>query len=753
MNRKIYLIPTLALFLTFLLCFSADVMAETNSLTGNGSAGNPYQIASEADLITFANLVNNGEYDAYGTVTSDITIQGNWTPIGGETKATAYAGMFSGNDHTITFSSIDNENEFQGLFACNTGTIQDITVNGSLSGSDYVGAIAAVNRGTIQNCHNTATISVTSAIGFAGGITGVNYGAIQNVTNGGNISSDTSGSCIGGIAGAAREGTIQNTFNSSVITLNPDSPSPDYNEGCAGGIAGLNYAATIATSGNTGTVSNKDGSGYTGGIAGLNNGTIEHSYNTADVTGSYYAGGITGYNFLNEEAGQATIHNTLNVGTVTQNELGYGSICGSNTNGSIYDNYYKEGTAAAGVGSSNDNGAAKKTEEELKSGEVAYLLNGNQSSNPTWYQTLNEDTYPLLDSTHKVVYRHRDEAGTITYTNEEGEHTDHEFGEDGTCNICGYISVAAKGNVMTLDGSIGVKFYYYIDPMYYQDNSYEIQVEFTINKGTAYERTETAAFDINNVFYYGNTQMYGFRFDLNSDEMNSDITSTLKIIKDGTSVVTLPAKKPYRAYEYLQTLYGYENKEIKDVAQGLATYNYYANEYYKHFASYEPDSELPLLSLDDVDTADLVSYTQTIGDQTNYSAKHYGSSLNLLSKTEMTFFMSSQEPLDVSTLYLGYKTHGSAEDYTYVNATKNGGYYQGITKAVPASELNIMWDAAFFIKQENGAYQQITSIKTAGPLSYIKGILESSKNDKMKNLAKAIYLYYKTSNAYFASKN
>lgn len=750
MNRKIYLITTLVLFLAFLLYFPAGAQAAEKSLTGNGSAGNPYQITSAADLMTFRDLVNNGDYDAYGTVTSDIVLGANWTPIGGHTKATAYAGLFAGNDHTITFSTIENTEEFQGLFACNTGTIQNLTVKGSLSGSDYVGAIAAVNRGTIQNCHNIATISVNSAIGFAGGITGVNYGAIQNVTNDGKISSAASGSCIGGIVGAAREGTIQNAFNSSAIALDPVSPSQDYNEGCAGGIAGLNYAATIATSGNTGTVSNEDGSGYTGGIAGLNNGTIEHCYNASSITGTYYAGGITGYNFLNEEAGEATLHNTLNVGSITENTYGYGSTCGVNTDGHIYDNYYKEGTAAAGIGSSNDNGATSKSEQELASGEVAYLLNGNQSSNPTWYQTLTEDAYPLLDSTHKVVYRHRDEDGTITYTNHSDQHTDHEFGEDGTCDICGYQSVKLLGHNMTLDGVIGVNYYYYIDPMYYQDDSYQIQVDFSING-----RTETAAFDVDKILYTGDPTMpqaYGFRLNIRSDEMTSAIVDTLKITKGEKTVVSLSQSAgTYRVYDYVKKQYSSSStsKEIKDLMQGLATYDYYANEYYNHFAHYEP--EIPLLSLDSVTAESLASYQQTTADETNYSAKYYGSSLNLLSETAMSFFISSTDTLDVDTLYLGYKTHGSAEDYTYTKAKKYNSYYQGTTKPVPASELNIMWDVAFFIKQENGTYQQITAQKTAGPLSYIEGILRTSTKESMCNLAKSLYLYHQTTNAYFKS--
>ena len=37
-------------------------------------------------------------------------------------------------------------------------------------------------------------------------------------------------------------------------------------------------------------------------------------------------------------------------------------------------------------------------------GELCYLLNKESSDNPTWFQTLGEDEYPVLDPTHKVVF-------------------------------------------------------------------------------------------------------------------------------------------------------------------------------------------------------------------------------------------------------------------------------------------------------------------------------------------------------------
>lgn len=754
MNRKLCFISvnslTLCLAAPFLCSF--PVQAAGGTLTGNGTAGNPYVIEDALDLSEFRNRVNSGDYDAYGILQNDIEVTDTWTPIGGNTQNLAFSGHFSGEGHTITLTSGQSEETFQGLFACNTGLIENVTISGSISASEYAGGIAAINRGTIEDCSNNASVNVTSSVGFAGGIAGVNYGTIEGSSNTGAVSASASGSCIGGISGAAREGSIRQSQNHGTITLSAATIDPDYNEGCAGGITGLNYAAEIYGSANSGAVENNDASGYTGGITGLNNGTVIHTYNEGSITGSYYSGGIAGYNFLNADAGSAVVHNSLNTGTIQPNETGYGAICGVNTNGLVYDTYYMEETANAGIGSSDNNGTTVKTKEALKSGEVTYLLNACQSSSPIWYQTLTEDPFPTLDHTHQVVYRYVREDGTVVYTNDRSQHTDHEFGENGECNICPYASVKMAGHSLTLDGAIGINYYYYIDPMYYQNEDYDIYTEFTING-----RTETDTFDLNSVLATGDDsmpQVYGFQLYIRSDEMTSTVTTKLIIQKAGETIVTLPdPSDSFCAYDYLKELHSdTENnypQEIKETVKALATLDYYANQYYNHFETYEP--EIPLLPLDSVDAQQLAPYRQTMEDQSSYSVKHYASTLNLLSETAMSFFIQSSEALDINTLYMGYKIHGSGDDYTYVPAQKYGQYYRADTERVPASQLNTMWDTAFFTRQEDGSYTQITAIKTAGPLSYCEGIIRTSQKESMINLAKAMYLYYQAADTYFQS--
>ena len=67
------------------------------------------------------------------------------------------------------------------------------------------------------------------------------------------------------------------------------------------------------------------------------------------------------------------------------------------------------------------------------SGELCWTLNGKSMLNPTWYQTLEEDTHPVFDSTHGVVYMNDD--GTCGDIHDEAsfiEYRDRRVADDQT---------------------------------------------------------------------------------------------------------------------------------------------------------------------------------------------------------------------------------------------------------------------------------------------------------------------------------
>ena len=64
--------------------------------------------------------------------------------------------------------------------------------------------------------------------------------------------------------------------------------------------------------------------------------------------------------------------------------------------------------------SAQDGKATLVSNEMVTGGELCYLLNGKQSDDVIWYQTLGEDKYPVLSSTSKVVFKTAEGA----YTND-----------------------------------------------------------------------------------------------------------------------------------------------------------------------------------------------------------------------------------------------------------------------------------------------------------------------------------------------
>lgn len=148
-----------------------------------GSESNPYIIGTRGQLVTLSNIVRgvtnatNSWYtsDVYkyvkGTIASyggayfklarSIASIGNITPIG--TISNVFAATFDGNNNNLSGLNISVAGNNVGLFGYISGaTIKNLTVNGSVKGSQYVGGVVgyALNS-TIENVTNNASISST----------------------------------------------------------------------------------------------------------------------------------------------------------------------------------------------------------------------------------------------------------------------------------------------------------------------------------------------------------------------------------------------------------------------------------------------------------------------------------------------------------------------------------------------------------------------------------------------------------------
>ena len=301
--------------------------AWTADAAHDGTQAKPYLITSAENLAYLAQEVNKGtSYSGkYFQLTADLDLGGKeWTPIGKNPAATStepdnivFAGTFDGNGHAIIGLSITKtvtENGY-GLFGINTGTIQNLKVSGTITGSQvYAGLTAGINTGTITGCSTEGSINLIPASG-------------------------TPGNYAGGIAGSngtkTVAGTIRNCVNAAQITTAAGSWK------MCGGIAGLNYAE-INSCKNTGKITGLDAGGIVSSSYNYGNGTkISNCYNTGEIAGSNGDGaGIAASN-------GGAVKNCYNIGKITSTRSKYpdadkdGGIVSYESH---YENYDKIGT-------------------------------------------------------------------------------------------------------------------------------------------------------------------------------------------------------------------------------------------------------------------------------------------------------------------------------------------------------------------------------------------------------------------------
>lgn len=143
------------------------------------------QIGTAEELCAFAKDINKGWYhgenDLTVKLTADIDLGGldQWVPIG--CGGHFFSGVFDGGGHTVRNMTIKKECPASyGLFGFCTGTIENLTVTGSIScvaGDVHsaVGGIAGqVVGGHIENCKTDIIIdSNRLSLGmYAGGVVG-----------------------------------------------------------------------------------------------------------------------------------------------------------------------------------------------------------------------------------------------------------------------------------------------------------------------------------------------------------------------------------------------------------------------------------------------------------------------------------------------------------------------------------------------------------------------------------------------------
>ena len=378
-----------------------------------------YLIAKPCHLAWFRDYVNGtivDEGETAGTtrlsasakLTADIDLKNychaaedgkellSWIPIGNDNYR--WEGKMDGQGHTISNLYIKTAQNYVGLFGFTDGaTIQDLifdyakveNVNTTNTNTLYTGILAGYADGdSPSHIRGIKTTNNCTVIGQndTGGIVGR---AKINLENCENRSSVKGTGSVGGIAGDSFERNIKRCTNYGTVE----------NDGSyIGGIIGYAYETSIEDCANYGKITSTGW--FVGGIAGLANSSVQNVFSYGDVTntnendnpgiiigyvdGTLTAKGIVAYN---KEA-------LLNNSSENIKVVGSGSL--------TFDDGKEEAVVVKAF-----------TKQQIKSGEVAWLLNGSTSvptegSTLVWYQKLgdNADAYPVLKSTgDNTVYQ------------------------------------------------------------------------------------------------------------------------------------------------------------------------------------------------------------------------------------------------------------------------------------------------------------------------------------------------------------
>ena len=366
-------------------------------MIGKGTEAEPFVLKTADHLAWFRDYVNEGHPSACAKIADDVkeidmstvchkadaqVAELSWTPIG------------------------NSDNKYQGTFDGNRKTISNLYINAT--SGNYAGFFGYAGNGSIKNItfDNAKVKSTAECTGILAGYE--EYCFIENIKTLANCSVEGKDK-VGGIAGCTIDNII-NCENQAMVK------GTSYVGGVVGSYEGVNKSITLCA--NYGVVTGS-AEGVGGMVGQFGSGTIQNSANYGDVTGTYHVGNLIGF------ANNCNLNNVLGIGNVTAtSDTGYAGLLVGISKGSItasgilaYNGSAKltingaeqtgEAVKAIGKGSltypdgKNEADVVKAfTAEQLKSGEVAYLLNGSTSEGKlAWYQKLSEtdaDAYPVL---------------------------------------------------------------------------------------------------------------------------------------------------------------------------------------------------------------------------------------------------------------------------------------------------------------------------------------------------------------------
>ncbi len=562
-------------------------------------------------------------------------------------------------------------------------------------------------------------------------------------------------------------GTVQNATITNITLVDGEVTGNAEYADHTGSIVGYMQATSLTHSTSNAVVTGSESD--TGGLVGKASGTIENCYfdgtvhaegtsggligsserplapvsvkncyvNSADIAGSENTGALIGW--LHESSGSENCY--------YDSEIYTGKSIGTSENMAITSDYGKAAT------------------EQFVSGEIAYLLNtvGHSSNSKVWTQIGNAPAFAINNETYKVTFYASDAEYAVDYVNKNstaslpddptppsGKHfikwtaNGEDFTE--TTEVMDDTTVEAVfsdaplpklvGHSLTLDGTIGVNFYYTIDDAYLTDE-YDTKVIFTCMGNTVEVPLDTSkTIEVN-----GETA-YRFQYGVYATRMTENIEAEFVLMKGDETVATI--MDDYCVKDYFDTAQQTTDENLKALMDAMSTYGHYAQSYFKVNPQYLPEAVLDVSTV----TADsLADYAASMTTFEGATLHHYGSTLYLDSATALRFYLTETEGLD--NVCMAYRVKGSEGEYQYAElgySELNQKYY-GEIPSIAAHHLDDLYEVYFCTKD---THKQLSDVKTYGAMSYAYAALtRETPNEALNQTVQGLKLYGDATKNYF----
>ena len=202
---------------------------------GSGTEEDPYIIRNTDQMDGLAASVNGGDSKSgqFFRLEADLDYTGKTYTRIGTYGGRPFSGTFDGNGHTISHVTLNQNENYMGLFGYSNGTVKNLILDHSSIHADGRGGVGGIvgccSWGTVTGCYVTENVSISAteeddgeSNGFiggdnVGGIVGTAY--YCTVSNCMNFAEVSGVKYVGGVVGRNNNSTIINNYYAGNCTV------------------------------------------------------------------------------------------------------------------------------------------------------------------------------------------------------------------------------------------------------------------------------------------------------------------------------------------------------------------------------------------------------------------------------------------------------------------------------------------------------------------------------------------------------